>query len=83
MQQFLVIYDRRAGTIIRHRGYSSSHSALAARFTAEREFRSTPDVEVVVLGADSWEALKTTHSRYFKPVQELAEAALAREACSA
>jgi hypothetical protein len=82
MHQFLLIYDRRAGTIIRHRGYGTAQSALAARFTAEREFRENPDVEVVVLGADSWEALKKTHSRYFKPVQQLAQAALAREASS-
>jgi hypothetical protein len=81
MQQFLVIYNRRTGTIIRHRGYGTPRSALAARFTAEREFGENPDVEVVVLGADSWEALEKTHSRYFKPVQKLAEAALAREAC--
>lgn len=83
MRQFLMIYDRRTGTIIRHRGYGTPSTAMAARFTAEREFREDPDIEVVVLGADSWEALKKTHSRYFKPVQKLAEAALAREACSA
>ena len=34
---------------------------------------------LVVLGADSWDALKRTHSRYFKPVQELAGAALDRK----
>jgi hypothetical protein len=33
---------------------------------------------VVVLGADSWEALQHTHARYFNSVQELARAALER-----
>jgi drug/metabolite transporter (DMT)-like permease len=52
---------------------------LAARFAAEREFSGQPDIEVVVLGGDSWESLGRTHSRYFKGVSELAAAALARE----
>ena len=36
----------------------------------------------MVLSADSWEALRQTHSRYFERLQELAESALAREALS-
>ena len=80
MQHYLVIYDRRAGEIIRRRRFETPAPALAARFEAEREFRDEPDIEVVVLGADSWDALKLTHSRYFKGVQELADAALEREA---
>lgn len=79
MQHYLVIYDRRAGQIVRHRHFRTPSAALAARFEAEREFREDPDVEVVVLGADSWRSLERTHARYFKPVQELAEAALERE----
>jgi hypothetical protein len=33
----------------------------------------------VVLGADSWADLTRTHSRYFKGVGEIAEAALMRD----
>lgn len=80
MQHYLVIYDRRRGQIIKHRVYPNPKRALAARFDAEREFRDEPDIEVVVLGAESWESLRRTHSRYFKDVRELAEAALEREA---
>jgi hypothetical protein len=82
VHQYLVIYNRRAGEIIRHRRFQASEAALAARFEAEREFREMPDVEIVVLGADSWDALQHTHSRYFKGVQELAGLALEREASS-
>ena len=71
MADFLLIYDRRAGKIIRHREYDDGHVALAARFEAEQEFRGQPDIEVVVLGADSWDALKVTHGRYFYTVAEL------------
>jgi hypothetical protein len=80
MRHYLLIYDRHAGQIIRHREFPATRPALAARFEAEREFRGDPDVEIVVLGAASWDALKTTHSRYFQSVQELAGAALEREA---
>ena len=61
-----------------HRRFDAPGIALSARFEAEREFRDQPDVEVVVLGADSWDALKHTHARYFSSVQELARAALER-----
>jgi hypothetical protein len=83
VRQYLVIYNRRAGEIVRHHRFHTADDALAARFEAEREFRDEPDIEIVVLGADSWDAVKLTHSRYFKGVQELAGAALEREARSA
>jgi hypothetical protein len=79
MWSYLVIYNRRAGEIVRHRQFQASADALEARFEAEQEFCEDPDIEVVVLGADSWDALNRTHSRYFKGVQDLAEAALERE----
>jgi hypothetical protein len=79
MQHYLLIYDRRAGKIIRHRHFRTSAPALAARFDAEREFHDNPDIEVVVLGAESWEALSRTHSRYFKDVPALARDVLKRE----
>jgi hypothetical protein len=80
MQHYLLIYDRRAGKILRRRRFKAPGTAMAARFEAEREFRDEPDIEIVVLGADSWEALRQTHSRYFERVQELAGSALKREA---
>jgi hypothetical protein len=83
VQHYLVIYNRRAGKIVRRQWFQAPDTALAARFEAEREFLGEPDVEIVVLGADSWEALMQTHSRYFESVQELAESAVEREALSA
>ena len=83
MKHYLVIYDRRKGQIIRHRSQPNAEQAIVARFDAEREFRGKPDIEIVVLGAESWDSLRRTHSRYFKDVQELAEAALEREARTA
>jgi hypothetical protein len=79
VRHYLVIYDRRAGKIIRHRRYLKPDQALTARFGAEREHRDEPDIEVVVLSAESWAAVQQTHSRYFKNEQELAESALERQ----
>ena len=73
MNRYLLVYDRPAGRIIASAEYRSSAEALRARFDAERTYRHNPDVEVVVLGAESWEALRTTHGRYFFSLGELAQ----------
>ena len=78
MRHYLLIYDRSAGKIVRHRAYSRADMALKARFEAEREYAGQPEIEVVVLGAESWESLPRTHARYFKGAQELAAEALSR-----
>lgn len=76
MNHYLVVFDRRMGEIVRSLEFSDARQALDARFQAELEYRANQDVEVVVLGAASWEALAKTHTRYFKNVRELATAAL-------
>jgi hypothetical protein len=78
VKHFLVVYDRRRGRIVRKQMYRDGTRALEARFAAEREFTDQPDVEVVVLGGDSWPSVERTHSRYFSRVQDLAKAGLER-----
>jgi hypothetical protein len=78
MHYFLVIYDRREGQILQAGEYRKSSGALQARFEAERRYNGDRNIEVVVLGANSWESLFRTHSRYFKRVQDLAQTALDR-----
>ena len=78
MKHFLVIYNRGEGRVLRRKAFRSGPEALRARFTAEREFQGQQDVEVVVLGGESWQAVERTHSRYFNNVQDLAQAGLNR-----
>ena len=78
-RHYLLIYDRQQGKIIHQVSFPRADTALVARFDAEREFSGQAEVEVVVLGADSWQDLTRTHSRYFKGLHELAETALARD----
>ena len=70
---FLLVYDRKAGTLISRREFSAEQraDALEKRFAEERTRVDQADVEVVLLGAESWEALEKTHSRYFKTMQEM------------
>ena len=73
MINFLLSYDRRSGDleIQEFRGEGGRASALRARLKAEGRVAGS-DREVVVIAADSEEALRRTHARYFKSVTELA-----------
>lgn len=75
MNYYLIVYNRRHGRLVMDReyGHSQRGQALTARFAQERLHRGDPDIEVVVLGSESREALVQTHSRYFKSLPELTE----------
>jgi chloramphenicol 3-O-phosphotransferase len=45
-------------------------AALAERFARECDTEGRHDLEIVLLGAPSEEALRRTHSRYFKSARE-------------
>jgi len=69
MTHWLIIYHRKRGELLSCDEYADSREALAERFRLERD--AHPDVEIVVLGAESLEALKVTHGRYFCSTGEL------------
>lgn len=77
MTSFLLKYDRRTGDldVTEFVGADARQEALSARVRAERT-RSSSDVEVVVLAADSLDELKRTHGRYFWSPSDLARNAL-------
>jgi hypothetical protein len=62
---FLLVFDRRKRRLTAEpREFADSAAAVRARFEVEASDHD-PDLEVVVLGAASREALEKTHSRYF------------------
>jgi hypothetical protein len=66
LQHYLVIYDIPAGKA-RVREFGGDYeAALAAYSEVEREYEHRPDVDIVLLGADSLEVIKRTHSSYFE-----------------
>lgn len=71
-RHFLVVFDRADGRLLRLDEYSDREVALKERFAAERLHRNVASVEVVVLTADSVEALRRSHARYFQDVQQIA-----------
>ena len=74
MKFFLIAYDRRRGKILELKEFPEGQRAFALkeRFRREDLERDRPDIEVVLLGAESLRDLERTHSRYFKTLEEIA-----------
>lgn len=72
VSHFLLVFDRAHGRLLSERAFQEHRKALEERFRAERMHRSNPNIEVVVLSAESREALRLTHSRYFQTISSLA-----------
>jgi hypothetical protein len=75
MKYFLLVYDRRRSKILSHVEFSIEQRdrALAERAELVRRHRENPDLEIVLLGANSFDDLKKTHARYFKTIDQLAK----------
>jgi len=74
---FLIEYDRPSGQIVSFRAFDNSHTSKAddARLDLELGLRKQGiEREVVLLEAPSEDALRITHSRYFKNLSELMRA---------
>lgn len=73
MSYFLLVYNRALGKRLVERRYpvGDRARALADRSTLLAE-HTDPNVEVVLLGADSYDDLRKTHGRYFQSLMEAA-----------
>ena len=72
---FLIEYDRARGEIITLKTFSELERSMAEHARLEMEIglnRDEVDREVVILEAESEEALRRTHRRYFENLSELA-----------
>jgi hypothetical protein len=72
---FLIEYDRSRGQIITFKTFSDPEGRVAEDARLEMEIRlnrNEVDHEVVLLEAESEEALRRTHRRYFENLTELA-----------
>lgn len=72
MNYYLVVFNRQLGSVVSMSEFEDSAVALEGRFEAEAKHHGRAEIEVVVLGAESVEALQSTHGRYFQSVDELA-----------
>lgn len=66
IRHFLVIFDHSADVLIdvKHFGRDSD-AALAAYAATEREYQDRRNVEIVLIGSDSFETVQKTHANYF------------------
>lgn len=72
---FLIEYDRSRGELVTLKTFSDSERRIAENARLELEIRlnrNNVDHEVVLLEAESEEALRRTHRRYFENLAELA-----------
>ena len=66
MTYYLLVFNRPRGQLVSEIVEFADHrEAMAERLRLELENRDNPDLEIVVLGAESLTAIKNTHSRYF------------------
>jgi hypothetical protein len=74
---FLIEYDRDRGRIVTFKDFDDTERHKAEDTRLEMEFelnRNGIEHEVVILEADSEEALRRTHRRYFEDLAELVNA---------
>jgi len=66
MTYYLLVFNRRRGELVREiEEFADQRVAMAERLRLEIENKQNPDLEIVVLGAESRAAMESTHSRYF------------------
>ena len=63
---FLITFDHDARKQISLEEFHNTAAALKAYGEREEQYRDNPRVEVVLLGAESIDAIKVTHSNYFE-----------------
>lgn len=67
IRYFLIVYDRTLGHLVEDppREFDDQEVALSAYDEAEQAHRSDRNIEVVLVGADSLDTVRQTHSNYF------------------
>lgn len=65
--RFLLVYDLDQQALVGDpREYADPAEAAAAYAELEQEHRSDKNLEIVLIGADSLETIKSTHGNYFE-----------------
>lgn len=62
---FLLVYDRENQQLVFEHAYSNAGEALREYEAKEEKCRDEPNMEIVLVGADSIETVMLTHGNYF------------------
>ena len=67
IQYFLLIYDRHRDELMSHESFGADVDAATTAYrAAEIEYHDRPEMDIVLVGSDSLETVKVTHSTYFR-----------------
>lgn len=71
LRHFLLIYDLDQGHLVLAKDLGTDGDAAAREYSeCEAEYRDREGFEIVLVGADSIETIKKTHSHYFESGDE-------------
>ncbi len=62
---FLLVYDHQAQRLVKQRRFGSGAAAAVAYAELEAQHRDDPNLEIVLVGADSLDTIMRTHGHYF------------------
>lgn len=66
IQHFLLVFDHGEGRLIEMVEFGTDgDAAVAAYAEKEKQFQGRRSVEIVLIGSDSFETVKLTHTNYF------------------
>ena len=65
MKYFVVVFDTARALLMSVEPFDDATEALHSRFRHEMEHAAESEIEVALLRADSEEAIRETHPRYF------------------
>lgn len=65
MVHFLLVFDHAKGVLIHQEQFADATKAAEAYSDAEEDHRGEPDLEIVLVGADSIDTIRLTHGHYF------------------
>lgn len=74
MQHFLLIYDHKSEEMQDQHVFADKEcdDAVAAYQAAEDQYGTDPNIEIVLIGADSLATVARTHGHYFRSEDRLA-----------
>jgi hypothetical protein len=71
LHHFLLLYDVKRQTLIDAHDLGTDGEAAADAYAdAEREHRDEQGIEIVLIGADSLDTIRQTHSHYFDDAED-------------
>ncbi|WP_172120204.1 hypothetical protein [Actinomyces faecalis] len=68
---FILVYDHRRGDLREEIPFGSNSKAAVEAYTSlERQYKDDKGIEIVLVGADSFDTIRQTHANYFADSRE-------------